>query len=131
MEVEMKKRKTWGKRRLRKRPLAVVTIARITNWHRVLTIAGDTEVVVVVDVEVLEVVVDEVVVTDFEEVEVNGDDEELVDGGAVPSTTTHCRTTCTKGSPLGPVTGVKVIVHCWVTGPAELQRERRLAQIVQ
>jgi len=79
----------------------------------VKTIAGDTEddaevvvvvlwvedVVVVVDVEVLEVVVEEVEVT---------------------STITHSRTTCTKGSPLGPVTGENVILHSWVTGPAEV-----------
>jgi len=40
--------------------------------------------------------------------------EVVVDAGV----TVHCRTTCTRGSPFDPVTGVNVIVHVWVTGPA-------------
>ncbi len=38
-----------------------------------------------------------------------------------PATMVHCRTTCTRGSPLFPVTGVKVRVHVSVAGPEELQ----------
>jgi hypothetical protein len=94
-------------------------------------IAGDTEddaevvvevlwvedVELVVDVEAEEVVVEEVVDVDCKEVEVNADDEELLDEGAVPATTWHCRTTCTRGSPLDPATDVNVITHVSVTGP--------------
>jgi len=32
-------------------------------------------------------------------------------------TTLHCRTTCTRGSPSAPTTGVNVMVHVSVTGP--------------
>jgi hypothetical protein len=60
-----------------------------------------------------------------EEVEEGGatDDEDveataLVDAGGVcvsldwtPGTIVHCRTTCTRDSPFGPVTGVKVTMH--------------------
>jgi len=38
-------------------------------------------------------------------------------GGWEPGTTVHCRTTCTRGSPFDPVTGVNVMVHVSVTGP--------------
>lgn len=70
----------------------------------------------VVDVEEMEVVDAGCEVVDV--------DEELVDWGAAPGTTVHCRTTCTKGSPLAPVIGVNVMTHVWVAGPALLQRER-------
>jgi hypothetical protein len=55
-----------------------------------------------------------------DELEVNVDVETLVACDAAPATSVHWRTTCTSGSPLGPVTGVNVIVHVWVTGPATL-----------
>jgi len=38
-------------------------------------------------------------------------------GGSAPGTKVHCRTTCTRGSPSDPVTGVNVTVHVSVTGP--------------
>jgi hypothetical protein len=38
-------------------------------------------------------------------------------GGWAPGTTVHCRTTCTRGSPFDPVTGVNVTVHVSVAGP--------------
>jgi len=48
----------------------------------------------------------------------------LVEGGSVcvtedwaPGTTVHCRTTCTRGSPLVPVTGLNVTMHVSVAGP--------------
>jgi hypothetical protein len=41
-------------------------------------------------------------------------------GGWEPETTLHCRTTCTRGSPFGPLIGVNVIVHVSVTGPESL-----------
>jgi hypothetical protein len=47
----------------------------------------------------------------------------LVEGGSLcpedwaPGTTVHCRTTCTRASPLFPVTGVNVTMHVSVTGP--------------
>jgi hypothetical protein len=119
--------------------LTDVTIAKITHWHRVLTIAGDTEddaeevvevlwvedVELVVGVEAEEVVIGEVVDVDCKEVEANADDEELLDGRAVPATIWHCRTTCTRGSPLDPATDVNVITHVSVAGPALLQQEER------
>lgn len=55
---------------------------------------------------------------------------ELLDAGGglledwAPAVTLHCRTTCTRGSPFDPVTGVNVIVHDSVTGPASLQHRR-------
>jgi hypothetical protein len=66
-----------------------------------------------------------------EEVEEGGASEDedveaavLVEGGSVcvsedwaPGTTVHCRTTCTRCSPLFPVTGVNVTMHVSVTGP--------------
>jgi len=62
-----------------------------------------------------------------EEVEAGAEDEDvevLVEGGTVcaaedcaPGTITHCRTTCTRGSPLPPVTGLNVTVHVSVAGP--------------
>jgi len=53
-------------------------------------------------------------------VEVEAVDLEVVDLEVVvdAGVTVHCRTTCTRGSPFDPVTGVNVIVHVWVTGPA-------------
>jgi len=60
----------------------------------------ERELVVIVEVEAVDVEV--------------GDVEVVVDAGV----TVHCRTTCTSGSPFDPVTGVNVIVHVWVTGPA-------------
>jgi len=42
-----------------------------------------------------------------------------------PGTTVHCRTTCTRGSPLFPVTGVNVTVHVSVAGPEGLQQQQR------
>jgi hypothetical protein len=51
----------------------------------------------------------------------------LVEGGSVcdpedcaPGVMIHCRTTCTRGSPLFPVTGVNVTVHVSVAGPEGL-----------
>jgi len=49
----------------------------------------------------------------------------LVEGGGsvwvpedcAPGTIVHCRTTCTRGSPLFPVTGVNVTMHVSVAGP--------------
>jgi hypothetical protein len=107
-----------------------------SNLHRVLTMAEDTEDDAEVVVEVLwaegnELVVDvaglEIVDAGCEVVVVDVDDavdKALVDWEATPGTTLHCRTTCTKGSPLAPVTGVNVMTHVWVAGPALLQRER-------
>jgi len=68
----------------------------------------DAEVVV----EVLSVVVD----GGSEVVKVDAVDELLADCEA--GVTVHCRTTCTIDAPFGPLTGVSVIVHVWVTGPA-------------
>jgi len=70
----------------------------------------ERELVAAVEVEavVFEVVDVEAVVFEVMDVEV------VVDAGV----TVHCRTTCTRGSPFDPVTGVNVIVHVWVTGPA-------------
>jgi hypothetical protein len=59
---------------------------------------------------------------------------ELVDAGGrlledwAPAATLHCRTTCTRGSPFDPVTGVNVMVHDSVTGPASLQQHRKMNQ---
>lgn len=66
-------------------------------------------------------VLSEVVDGGSEVVKVDALDELLVDWEA--GDTVHCRTTCTRGSPVGPLTGVSVIVHVWVTGPAALQQE--------
>jgi hypothetical protein len=94
------------------------------------TMAEDTEDDAEVVVEVLwaegnELVVDvaglEIVDAGCEVVVVDVDDavdKALVDWEATPGTTLHCRTTCTKGSPLAPVTGVNVMTHVWVAGPA-------------
>jgi len=118
-----------------------------SNQHRVLTIAEDTEDDAEVVVEVLcaedteddtEVVVevlcaeDNDLVVDVEEMEVvdvnDADDKVLVDWEAAPGTTLHCRTTCTKGSPLAPVIGVNVMTHVSVAGPTLLQQQERLVQ---
>jgi len=48
-------------------------------------------------------------------------DEELeldTDAGGSPGVAVHCRTTCTRGWPFGPLIGVNVTVHVSVTGPA-------------
>jgi len=45
-----------------------------------------------------------------------------------PGAKLHCRTTFTRGSPFDPVIGVNVMVHVSVTGPASLQRHRRMSQ---
>lgn len=95
--------------------MAAVTIAKNGKLAPTLTAEGtddDAEVVV----EVLSVVVD----GGSEVVNVNAVDELLADWEA--GVTVHCRTTCTVGSPFGPLTGVSVIVHVWVTGPALLQQ---------
>lgn len=69
-------------------------------------------------------VVTEVLCTEERElvaaVEVEAVDVEAVDFEVVvdAGVTVHCRTTCTRGSPFDPVTGVNVSVHVWVTGPA-------------
>jgi hypothetical protein len=42
-----------------------------------------------------------------------------------PATTVHCRTTCTRGSPFFPVTGLNVTVHVSVTGPEGLQQQQQ------
>jgi hypothetical protein len=84
----------------------------------------ERELVAAVEVEAVEVeAVDVEVVVDAsgDKLEVNTDEELLGDWEAVPGVTVHCRTTCTRGSPFDPVTGVNVIVHVWVTGPALLQ----------
>jgi hypothetical protein len=113
-----------------------------SNQHWVLTMAGDTEDDAEVVVELLwaedneddaEAVV-EVLWAEDNELVVDVERIEVVDAGcervddvdweAAPGTTVHCRTTCTKGSPLAPVTGVNVMTHVWVAGPALLQRER-------
>jgi len=70
----------------------------------------DAEVVV----EVLSVVVD----GGSEVVKVDAVDELPADWEA--AVTVHCRTTCTRDSPFGPLTGVSVIVHVWMTGPASV-----------
>ena len=77
------------------------------------------EVEVVVDEEEREVVV--AVDGGGEEVE----DDELLAGWET-AVSVHCRTTCTRGSPFGPLTGVIVIVHVSVMGPASLQQQREL-----
>jgi len=73
-------------------------------------------------IELVDVVADE----DGEERETDDKDVEameLVDavsellGGWEPGTTTHFRTTCTRGSPFDPLIGVSVMVHVSVTGP--------------
>jgi len=73
------------------------------------------ELVPEVEVEVLVVVV----LGGVEEPELDVDVVVEVLGGWVPApgTCVHCRTTSTRGSPFGPVTGVKVNVHVSVTGP--------------
>ena len=43
------------------------------------------------------------------------------DAGGSPGVTVHCRTTCTRGWPFGPLIGVSVTLHVSVTGPALLQ----------
>jgi hypothetical protein len=55
----------------------------------------------------------------------------LVDAGGVcvsldwtPGVTVHCRTTCTRDSPFGPVIGVNVTVHVSVAGPEGLQQHQ-------
>jgi hypothetical protein len=45
-----------------------------------------------------------------------------------PGTTVHCRTTCTRASPLFPVTGVNVTMHVSVTGPEGLQQQQQQQQ---
>jgi len=58
----------------------------------------------------------DVVVAD-EDVEDGGADDkdvetmEMVVGAWDPATSLHCLTTCTRGSPFGPVIGVNVMVH--------------------
>jgi len=91
--------------------------------ERELVAAVEVEAVEVeaVDVEVVDVEV--VVDASGDKLEVNTDDELLGDWEAAPGVTVHCRTTCTRGSPFDPVTGVNVSVHVWVTGPALLQQE--------
>ena len=111
-----------------KRPLAAVNTAKKWQTAPRLTTEGATDdAEVVLSVEEVEVVVDEeerevVVDGGGEEVEANADDELLAGWEAAVSV--HCRTTCTRGSPSGPLTGVIVIVHVSVMGPASLQQQR-------
>ncbi len=46
-------------------------------------------------------------------------------GGGAPAVTVHDLTTWTRDSPFPPVTGVNVMVHVSVTGPASLQSRAR------
>ena len=113
----------------KKRPLAAVTTTKNSKLGPRLTTEGtedDAEVVVdVLSAEEVEVVVDEEEREVDVEVVVDGGDEEMVDE-LLPDWATavivHCRTTCTRGSPFGPLTGVIVIVHVSVTGPESLQQ---------
>jgi hypothetical protein len=59
----------------------------------------------------------------------------LVEGGSVcaaedwaPGTIVHCRTTCTRGSPFFPVTGLNVTMHVSVAGPEGLKQQQRQQQ---
>ena len=101
--------------------MAAVIIAKNGKLAPRLTTEGaddDAEVVVeVLSAEEVDVVVD----GGGEEAVVNADDELLADWEA--AVTLHCRTTCTRGSPFDPLTGVNVIVHVSVTGPSLLQQQ--------
>ena len=95
--------------------MAAVSIAKNGKLAPTLTAKGtddDAEVVV----EVLSVVVD----GGSEVVKVDAVDEVLADWEA--AVIVHCRTTCIRDSPFGPLTGVNVIVHVSTTGPASLQQ---------
>ena len=114
----------------KKRPLAGVTTTKNGKLAPRLTTEGtedDADVVTdVLSAEEIEVVVDEEEREVDVEVVVDGGDEEMVDellADWATAVTVHCRTTCTRGSPFCPLTGVIVIVHVSVTGPESLQQQ--------
>jgi len=74
------------------------------------TLGDEVELVSVVEME--EVVVVDGMVNVDKEVELD------TDAGGSPGVTVHCRTTCTRGWPFGPLIGVNVMLHVSVTGPA-------------
>ena len=59
------------------------------------------------------------------------EDSDCVLDDCTPRTTEHCRTTCTRGSPFFPTTGLNVTVHVSVAGPAGLQRHQTANQHTQ
>lgn len=87
----------------------------MTNVNRGLTTLGDEVELVSVVEEMEEVVVADGMVNVDKEVELD------TDAGGSPGVTVHCRTTCTRGWPFGPLIGVNVMLHVSVTGPALLQ----------
>lgn len=100
---------------------AVEMLARGTEEKTTEGTEDDAEVVVdVLSAEEVEEVVDEEEREVDVEVVVDGGAEEMVDEllpDWATADTVHCRTTCTRGSPFGPLTGVIVIVHVSVTSP--------------
>ena len=59
------------------------------------------------------------------------EDSDCVLDDCTPRTTEHCRTTCTRGSPFFPTTGLNVTVHVSVASPAGLQRHQTANQHTQ
>lgn len=100
---------------------AVEMLGRGTEEKTTEGTEDDDDVVTdVLSAEEVEVVVDEEEREVDVEVVVDGGDEEMVDelpADWATADTVHCRTTCTRGSPFGPLTGVIVIVHVSVTVP--------------